>query len=828
MGWQDGQPVDNSLQAGGMTATGRLLAPRWQQAQDDAEFDRMTNKALIEQQLGDSLFNPELGMPASMDRFWAKQTGSPQGQEKYLQEQGYDAKMVELPNGQTVVYRPEGEEAYRPVDEPSFSAADIFSDAGALMNLENAVGTGASFLPGGLLARLGWTTLGTGGGNVLDQMMREEKGYQDEFNPVETAVSAGSSATGELGGALFGKMLGGHRGVFEPRAPEKEAMRIAAETDGLEGLSMGQIGPIAQLLENRLARTSTVIPEYRQKQKESLQAVLRQTQGDLQKEAATLDDAALMDIGDEMQRGILERFAVAEKGQGGINIAKGGEELQKLRDAYQTMQDEYFGRQYPKLWGSRPEGTYFDIGDIKALAGDILAGKEIPLENGETGLLEKPISSNFRDQLQKMVGQPAVEGGAEAVPGYADQLDDPELLKELAGLFYDTAQPDPKTGKRTVEGNLAQQILSGINDARYNPQGTDLAEGWGKKWSDLSGEYKRYRDVLDLGAMKDMETSENPYALMSKFIEPGDPYRVATVQKIFEETGNPGGFKALKEAFKDKLVSQPENINRILDGYKAEQITLRKFMTPDEEKTFRIIGNMSERVKSAPVTKLLKKTGDAAETALGLLEQSDNAAFDEYMRTLSKLNPGREKAVKKAMLSGMLDKILTKHEFMRDGRPDFDLNGFANEINDMMKTGHLKKVANPGELEALKNFMHYASVIGKTQRSDVGAAIGGSSDVKKTFDTLMMVEGGGGSAISNLISLGIDRSLVPNFMVNSKAQKYIYGHGRTVRPRLEKFTKNVARTLGLLGDDISQMTDLKYDPEQKVPPGEAKKILEKE
>lgn len=822
--------------SGGMTATGRLMAPIYEQAVDDAELDRLNNQTLIEQQLKAPLnTGGELGN--LFTRFDLARSNKASEKAQKLQDAGYESRVVNVPEGEIAVFREPGEEAFRRIDSPEINTADFLGDIGALFNLENAAGTAATVLAPevGLPARMVIVGGSTAAGNMADQGVEELRGYQDDSLGEmvgQAGVSGGSAVAGEGFGALLNRMRGavtGETGFMQPRPEIAEARRIVGENPGLLPPTLGQSNQFLQRAENRIAQTGDKIPMYRQKQKEALKSSLEKLVAGDSTVLDTLDDETLMMLNDQLERDLLSRYDMTRTAQGGKNIEAGGKALTQARDAYQKGMDAFFKKSYPELWANRPEGVYFDVSGVKELAQDILAGRPIPLDDGTMGTLPKPISAQMRSQLQRMVGKEAELNDAgevvkEAIPGYADQIDDPELLQEIAGLFRDTAQPDPLTNKRTVEGGLAQQIINQLNDARYNPAGLDdSAEGFGKQWADLSSKYKSYRDTLDLSSMKELETTENPYGTLEKFVQPGNPARLRQIKDI----STPDQFKKVQEGFQDYLASDPSKINAVLDGYKRDLPSLRMLMSEEQEKSFRVFGNAFERLGEGPARKYLTTQGDLGTRTLGILEKSTDEQFDEYIKAMTKLNPQKTEQIKSAMLRGVVQQVLEKHTKFKGGMPDFNLNGFANEMDKLIRTGRIKKIgANAAQVKALQDRTLLASVYGKTGGSDFGASLGGSADVQDIL-TAPGTGGQGKSRFGEAYQVFWDNAILANVMLSPKAQRVLLGSGRPESKLGKKLTRGSAMAMGLVADDIGAMSDLNVQMDKPVRPEAAKKILNK-
>lgn len=817
---------------GGLTATSRFVAPRYRQAAEDAALDQMTNQALIEQQIGGPVNTQD-----DLDDFWLRSDLAtmelPEEKQLRLEDAGYETTLAETPAGALPLFRSPGEKAYRRIDRPGMTVEDLGDVVGSLMNFENLVSTGATVLaPESLLLRMGVSGLGAAGGNIIDELIESARGYQRNTPAQQTAQAAragGTTAGGEMLGALLNRMRGavtGESGLFRSAPEVAEARKIASEDPNLLPPTMGQSGQFFQRLENRVAQTGDKIPQYRQKQKAGLQESLKKL---VAGEESELDDETLMMLNAQLEKDLLDRYSMTQSAQGGKNIEAGGKALQEARSNYQKAQDAYFRKQYPELWAQRPEGTYFDISEVKDFASNILAGKPVPLESGEIGTLDAPISNQMRSRLEKMVGKeavPASEGveAIEAIPGYADQIDDPELLQEIANLFRDFAEPDPMTGKRTQEGGLAAQIQKRINESRFTPQGFDenAAEEFGSQWKNLSGEYKKYLDTLDLSAMRELETTENSYGSFIKMVQPGDPTRL----RLLQEISSPQQFQKVKEGFEDYLASDPAKINAVLDGYKRDQASLRLLMTPEQEKSYRIFGNAVERLGDGPAKKYLTTQGDLGSRTLGILEKSTDEQFDDYLSAMMKLNPKKTDQIKSAMLRGVVQKVLDKHSRITGGQPDFNLNGFANEMDKLIRSGRLKKIANPGQLKALKDRTLLASVYGKTGRADVGASMGGSADVKDVLQAPGTGTSGRGR-FTEAYQIFWDNSIMAPALISPKVQRVLVGSGKPENLKGKKITRNLAMALAIVGDDISAASDLNINLDEKPGAKKAQKALDK-
>lgn len=724
MGWRD-DPI-----AGG----GGFPQTKWQQdppantmfsatAQAAEQYEPMPTQQRIELQT-DAPFQPDAQLEDFLLRADMARSNEPEERQMKLQSKypDYESQIVNTRGGQELVFRPPGEEAFRPVDTPrQIDMQDAGDLAGALLNAENMMAIGSMALtrtPAAWWGRMLQAGTGGGAGNVVDNQLEAARGYQTN-TASEQATEAGMAAlTAALGEEVGSLAAGGRRTLMGERAGlTKPGGREDVFLQGLENLnqfykdeginnpvrsSLGDIYPVVERKMNQAAATNRNVSDFREQRQLNLVDNMRQALGD--SDTPTMSDEGLLDISDQLKDFLYGAYDETPGSE--LAVREAGQALQTGREAFRQGSREQINQLYDDAFSRATPDIKFDIAGAQNSADELTRGVVGAAKEGDEGV---NIAPNFTPEMRKALDTlSSLRSDIQsAEPGEAFRQ-----LKELRSLFNDLKQPNPQTGLYDNQSRTASRLYSELTDALNNPQGG--SEDFVQAYRTASDANRTLDETMNLDVMKKIARSDNPQNLFRQIADSGDYQALSKLQETLPQKE----YGKLKEGFENYLLLKPEDINKTLDGFARDKDSLNKLMPKERQKQLRSFGVAAERVRSAPVEKVIRSTVDTGERALRIMRDSDEQSFKTFVDTATASDPN----AKRKILAGAIGKVFDNNMSVKNGRVNYNVKKISNEIDSLIREGKLKYVADARQLSALRDTGYVGSVL-SAAGSDVGASM---------------------------------------------------------------------------------------------------------
>lgn len=801
----------------------------------DPETDRLAAQAQIEQQI-DAPFasGGEVGGGGVGDFLLRMGLATQEGEEEKalrLQKKrpDFDVQTIDGPEGDPLtVFRRPGEDAFQRIDKPggSFSGdiADALGSVGNLENLGGMLASGLSARLGGPLIRGGAGVIGSLLGNEADAQIEQSQGTelaQGSDRAAERTTAGVAAAGGEALGALIPgikQALTGEKGLLKPTARSQEALRIARENPELGNVSAGQIAPIFKRKENQAAATGSRLSEFRSDQQQRLADSILDTVGTEGNPADVLGDQALRNANQQAQG---QAFMEAGLEEGSEEAVLGaGRALQEGREGALLRRGEVKDDLFEDAFSKATPDIEFDLTAAQAQAREAIKGTKLP---GAPKTVDTPEASTG---LVDEAGQPIVKpAGTEEVPGEAvrigqdfgsemtsamDTLNSLEsvaksanpretfdAMKQLRTKFLGLSQADAQ-GKVTPEARIAGDIAKTLKEALQAPRGG--SEGFTEALSAANKATFERETLRETATFKQIARSQNPQDVFSKIAKSGNVEQLGLLEKEL----TPKEFSTLKDGFDNWLRLDPASINRNLDTFAKDQASLRKLIpSRNTEQQLRVFGNAIERLDKSPARQVLTNTSDLSERALRIMEKGDDTQFKSFIEGAIKANPGKEKAVKSELLNATVSRVLNKHQTIKDGRVDFNMNKIANELDALIRSGRMKEVAEPNVLRALKDRTFIASILGASA-SDVGASMQAGSIADQALSLNPAEAAGGTLAV-------LHNDIWARVLTSPATVRILFGKGKTGSAGVNASLATVSKLMGIVSDDVANTPKLIFD-----------------
>lgn len=799
MEWYEKYPAfDPNIQMGSGVPSG----PPGEQADTFESRTEMREvaRADIERQLGDQPFTFEEGLDNMWQRFRLSGGGRRDidDQEKALREYMPDAeiKRVKLPDGtEKLAFRPPNEEAFRPVNAAGIDRGDIGSAASYLFNMENAVATVASGLTKTNMfpMRMLFTGLGAGAGRLADTAIDVASG--DKTDPLseifsDAALSVVFGAGGEAAGTGLSRglqfMTG--RGMFNPSPGARQA-KIAAEEEGLPPLTMGQTFPLAARREQQTIQVGDIVAQYRGGQLRESRRGLESQRGQITGQGApTMSD-------EELESVVLELTLDLKRGINNPEVAlrEGGRALQRGRNTFEEVSREWVDRKYLKVLESA-EDVRFDLSPVFdqmkiVKKGTPARGRGIDSGTGQptTTRASAAPSGDLLNIMKRLDGMADVQEGAE---GY-------QALKQIRTELGDIADGNwqDASSKERYNMRVAADLYDSVTQTISGAQST--SEGFQRMWNSANIANSWRERVLSADSIKKMVKEQNPAKLASTYAKPGEFSNLRLIKRMMPDEN----WKAFKDSFESRLLSQPEKIPQVLDDFRIEPEALNILMPIERQRQFRTLGLNARRLQQAQSE--WARQSDAGERVIQMI---DGGHIDEALRAVRNAG-GPESIDGRRIRAGVFEAILRKSEAYDPiiGETVVDPRRASSVISDYINNTSLREVLTKTDMKVLENYRTYLGRLAES--ADFGASLSGaelSSTALNPLDPKGASQGWLKAASLSAIARGF---------TNPRVVRYIGGDGRKLKPITT--VRQAATIASLIAKDVSE--DLQPPEEQESP-----------
>lgn len=769
----------------------------------------------IQGQLG-SPFNPQGEITDFLLRADLARSNETAEKELKLRAAGYAPQTVDTNQGPRVVARGPTSSAYTPIDTPAGSlTSDVADIGGSLLNEENLLSMmGALFGPqtgiAGLVGRAALSGIGGYLGNKAGNTVEDVRGYQTTSPEAQNAEAATAALGGSVG-ELFAlapsaarKTVMGERGPFvKPGSRADRVLQTAKEVNEQAGpgeqvdLTLGNLFNVFKRRENQVASTNENIIDYRAKQGQALVDNLKGFVGQGNQDEL-LADPSLLKINQDIRSSVFNQTGETPGVESLVDEA--GQALKRGRESFVGQSRDQISRLYDTAFARATPDTTFNIKEVQDLIDQTRKGVNVPTTNeGEYVPFGADFPKELTDKLDRILKvRPDLRGRE----GF-------EQIKEIRSALRDYKEPDPLTGRMSRQASQVNDIYKSLTKAMENPTSADTT--FVETFQQANKAANTLQRNLETKTMRDILNSENPRALFEQIAAPGN---VNQLEMLFEKLP-PKETVKLKQGFDEFLRLQPERINQVLDTFAADKRSLDMLIPPERQNTLRVVGSAFERISKAPSQKVLKTTGDIGARAIEIMEGGSDEQFDLFVQTALRQNPGKDKETKKALLAGSINSIIEKHTTLKDGRVIYKLERIASELDKLIRTGRMQKIADPELLKGLSDRSYLASILGAANAgSDMGASLQGAAIAARaaSLNPKEFVQG--------QLEVGHNR-LWGWVATNPKIVSLLAGGGRqgnAYTKATDAALRNMTRVINLASDDIERAGDLNFvrDEEQKT------------
>jgi len=786
----------------------------------DVAEQRAIEQGAIAQQVG-APFDPSAGITSPGQRFSLARQSSPESQAAILQQQmpGADVQVVDTESGrQRPVFRPEGEEAFRGINPPGADIGDLGTVAGFLFNVENLTAIGASVASRGLSWPWRMATVGAaaGGGRLVDEGIDVARGagvdpLDDIFG--RAAMSTVFGAAGEGLGSIASRLINIPRGggFLEPTEGVSAAARAAAD-EGLPQLTLGQTHPAFQRRENQAAMTSQVVLDYVARQGRAVERGLRSMRGDAPAVTDAQLDEAVQILGSAINEGIRNPQ---------VALREGGAALQRGRDSFTQLSQEWVGRKYDRALqqlSNRQGEVSWDLAPVLQAADDVASGtlgrgRMQPVESQMLGPDGRPLTTMQQPDVRV---DASPQGELANVIRVVRELDTTqsgrqgydaliELRRRLFNLKeqdWQTATPqqrDEIAGAGRLYRSLSQSI---DNPSLFGVPDQEFSRLWG-----AATRANRWREsVLGADDVRRLAQSENPADLARQFAAPGE----TTTLRLFKRIMPEDDWRTFQQSFETRLLSEPDKIPSVLDSFRRDPDALNLLM-PNRTRVaeFRQLGEATRRVNA--FERELRKQNDFGRRAMAMVDEGRSRELEIIMR-----RAGPNSEFGQTARAGIVQSVLDKASKFDDtlGQMVIDPAHGVRVIGDFIERPVARRVLTRQDVKTLENYRAYLSQL--PSRGDVGAGIAGAEKASAAFDFLNVLTAGGARFVKGQAELG-QNALVARLFTGGRAQRYLTGSGRELRPLTS--VRSAATLMSLVAADLERHGAAASLVEQE-PPGE--------
>lgn len=789
-----------------------------EQAQAAELAEQTLRHASIERALGGAAFDPSQGVSGFGPRFDLSLSVSPEAREQKLQGMfpGADVRTIDVPPGPLstsdqpspmTVFRPEGEEAFRPIRPRGFDPVGLLGDvSGAVFNPEvaGAIGGAVATRGAGLFGRTAGQAFGAFTGRGAQEGIEGLRGYNpDDAQDImgRMAFSGGFGAAGEIASVPVQRAISAispSTGFLTPAPGTAQSLQAIRE-EGLPGLTMGQTHPLLMRRENQLVATTEPIRIARGEQ---LQAVREGEQalvgslsaGGVPPRMSMADlDVTVDAISYDLQRMI---------NNPDISMREAGRNLQSGLEQFRVSSGQWINSKYQRAL-EYADDVEFDLSPAMAAIERIRRGT--PMEGavpGQSSFIDPTTGQPFPTMEPSIV---RAEGGIHAdlrsimsdleIINNAPQVgrESAEGLIALRGrlrrlLDQNYTMADAQTRSAMREG---QNLYGALTDVMENASSSNATFSTLWKAANRSNRWKE--GILQSGDARIIAESETPEALM-RFAAPGNTTTLRMLKRVIPEER----FAQFQDGYKTELMSTPEAINRNLDAWRTDPDGLRLLISANDEQALRTYGQGAELlIRYQNVLQNQKNDGER------MMAFFDTATPDQAAAMLRQFG-GPDSPQGRQYRAGVVQAILDRTETFNQATGQFvaDPNK-VGIIDEYLRNPTVGAFLQPTERRNLENYARALRAYGGGA-SDVGASMSGAATAGAAFDVRQGVPGT--AWMKQLIA-----SANARIFTMEEASRLLYGAGGV--PTESTTLRALASSMFLVGKNLQELEDR---PPEKV------------
>jgi hypothetical protein len=691
-----------------------------------------------------------------------------------------DFRLIEVPKevpgggNYEVVYRRNELEPYGKFDPANPELGDIADFAGSLPEMIGEIA--AAYRSKGLTLpqQLRRLFLGGAAGELSQQTTEEARGYQLE--PPGRAYlgrPATEGAVSAAGGAASTAVTGGYNiargaGLLRHQPGAKEAIE-AQRRLGLPSLLAQQVtdNPALRLMARQSQATAPYIGRQFREQHE----------GAVKTASQMFDQASLAQTGvnlDKLEKGARQqvlnsvRLVPTHTSVGGSAIQQGISEWDKIAKA--GVDDLYKKARSIQ----KPQ---FDITQAQQTAARIGAGTQAPLARGG-GTVN--VSGDINTELAALSQQ---------VQTLDPMRQGVEQIIELERRARELAQP-PMGQPMRKEHALAQELAGSLRTILDNPMNAN--PGFTQAWKAArSAAHQRFQTWDQIKAtISAVDREFKPTALAETLFQPGNYDTARFVKSTLESRGLGSRWETLQEAYKTRLLGQPDQA--LAEVNKLDPEMRRLLLTDSDLQDLRMMDDSLKAIESTGIRKAIERqTQDRA-----VIEDLVNRGDSRGVANLIKLTGGSNSPAGQSMRAGIIDMVVTKARKPMDGGGwQIDSDILQKELAALDKVG-AGRFLQANDRMALDDLVRYLRMV--PTKVDPGTSI-------QAVQTVAGMRGLQLRAFHNMLEM----VSTGRFITSKPGRWFLAGAGRT------RVTPMSARVVGGTLAQIAQEVGREPEPDKR-------------
>lgn len=692
-------------------------------------------------------FDPTKGVQSVWDATRLAWMDNPTDRAKYLQEQGYDAKVINAPGvGPMTVFKDKNSDTWRPVNGSDWSAGDLGRAAAATPALATQIGTTWATDGAGLPLRMAAQALTGAVEKGAEELGNKAAGNNSSGvaeNAADMARAGGRSSLGELLGSTLAYVnnvaKGVNKGVFVPTNEGSGVLAAqdrlnAANPDNAISVTPGAVGaPVVALREKQISPLSVTMQNAYDKIRQNLA-------GMLDAKANDLTGGSVPAIGDAGARnnGVffpgLSDVAASIKNDAAylvqetvptVELSQGGS---ALRQGANALKEGLVNRTSDKYGAIPDEGVGFNINPMKQTAKDLEKGikaKGYPIETTTT---EQPDALNGAltgaQSTTNTTYTPTTVMLGETPAGYMGNIVSkvkqmfPDMEEVEGRTPYEQLQnlrtkigyaaseyPVGGTPQAVAEFHQARQMLGSLDNVLANPQGANAAN-FAAKLSAAKNAATTQNTILDNPMIQKIRNSQVPPEDLMDLASPGN----FTNLQLLKRTMPPDDFSKFRDAWASSLVRNPDRIPAALKAFNSDPRSLQLLASPKRQQMLQDYAGAMDKMAGSPIVSMMAERNFANRPAIALNSNDANNIADLINRA-----GGPNSPIGMNLRAAALKSVVQGGQKM--GK--LDLSALASSADSAINNPNIQKILPPSDVQMLNDIRDVAGAQGKTAAGDM-------------------------------------------------------------------------------------------------------------
>lgn len=744
-------------------------------------------RAEIETQTG-APFDPSAGVADFGQRFGIARGVSPESRALTVGQQnpGADVRVVNTPDGQEVVFRPQGEQSYRGVNPPGPDRGDLGAASSFVLNTENALTTAAAIATRGKSWPLRglYSAFSAGTGRLIDEGIEKARGRNaDPINELfgRAAMSFGLSGVMEPASSILARGTNSLRpgvGVIEPQPGVKAAQQAAKELN-LPNLTTGQTHPLFARRENQVLQTSQPIQQRYGEQAAALRQVW-----DGERLPEQLTDSEL--------DGVVSAWA-ADVGRfvknPGRKLSEGGMDLKRGLNEFEDTSRAWVGRKYDRALtrlGENEGALQFNLDGVSRAVDEVLASPSLRLADGTDAQVRGSYTSELGEviDLVKQVGDTPQGGRA----GYDALVGLRSRLYNIKSQDWNSATPQQRNDIRA-----ATKIYNALKDSIENPTLADgvTDEAFSRLWRAASRSNAWREDVLEIGHLSRLAKADDDAVpmLVEAYAKPGHGLELRTLHRVLPKER----WQSFSDAYQTRLLSEPEKIPLAIETWRKDPDGLDLLIPKARQTELVTYGRAAQRIKAFESD--LIEQGNLGRAAVSMIDGGRSQDVAAMVNRAGGINSREGQAIRAGIIESIL--VRSSRYDKATGQTIVDPRKFESLATELLDGNKVDGIFNATDIRRLKQSRDYAARIATS--SDVGGSMAGAGTAGQAFDLFSLAK-------LPLAWLEVGANAISaRAFISPRVQSYLTGTGRNLdRGGLATTIRAGGTVLSLIANDLSR------------------------